>query len=127
MEERLDIYVGLSCVVPSSVGQTNAHRQYQQKFEDTAEFATPVSIANRESMMDKMWEARRSAFKVVEERWKTHEVDGEMCLSQGSVAFLTGKETLWKISGRWRTLSPQTRSMQIFKKSSRWISRTTRM
>ncbi|MBX0297706.1 ParA family protein [Haloarcula nitratireducens] len=83
METQLDIEIGLSCVVPSGVGQTNAHRQYQQQFENTAEFATPVTIGNRESLMDAMWEARGSAFKVVEERWKTFERDGEMVSEPG--------------------------------------------
>jgi cellulose biosynthesis protein BcsQ len=78
MESQLDIEIGLSCVVPSGVGQTNAHQQYQQQFENTEAFATPVTIGNRESLMDAMWEARGSAFKVVEERWKTFEQDGEM-------------------------------------------------
>ncbi|MDT3437832.1 ParA family protein [Haloarcula sp. 1CSR25-25] len=83
METQLDIEIGLSCVVPSGVGQTNAHRQYQQQFEDTAEFATPVTIGDRESLMDAMWEARGSAFKVVEERWKTFERDGKMVSEAG--------------------------------------------
>ncbi|NEU58746.1 ParA family protein [Halorussus sp. MSC15.2] len=83
METQLDIEIGLSCVVPSGVGQTNAHRQYQQQFEDTEAFATPVAIGNRESLMDAMWEARGSAFKVVEERWKTFERDGEMVSEPG--------------------------------------------
>jgi cellulose biosynthesis protein BcsQ len=83
MERQLDIEIGLSCVVPSGVGQTNAHRQYQQQFEDTDAFATPVAIGNRESLMDAMWEARGSAFKVVEERWKTFERDGEMVSEPG--------------------------------------------
>ncbi|MBX0325225.1 ParA family protein [Halomicroarcula sp. F13] len=83
METQLDIEIGLSCVVPSGVGQTNAHQQYQQQFENTAEFATPVTIGNRESLMDAMWEARGSAFKVVEERWKTFERDGEMISEPG--------------------------------------------
>lgn len=78
MERQLDIEIGLSCVVPSGVGQTNAHQQYRKQFEDTAAFATPVVIGNRESLMDAMWEARGSAFKVVEERWKTFERAGEM-------------------------------------------------
>lgn len=33
--------------------------------------------------MDAMWEARGSAFKVVEERWKTFEQDGEMVSEPG--------------------------------------------
>lgn len=83
MESQLDIEIGLSCVIPSGVGQTNAHRQYQQQFENTEEFATPVTIGDRESLMDAMWEARGSAFKVVEERWKTFERDGEMVSEPG--------------------------------------------
>lgn len=83
MERELDIEIGLSCVVPSGVGQTNAHHQYQQQFEETEAFATPVTIRNRESLMDAMWEARGSAFKVVEERWKTFEQDNEMVSEPG--------------------------------------------
>ena len=83
MESQLDIEIGLSCVVPSGVGQTNAHQQYQQQFEDTDAFATPVTIGNRESLMDAMWEARGSAFKVIEERWKTFEKDGKMVSEPG--------------------------------------------
>ena len=83
METQLDIEIGLSCVVPSGVGQTNAHQQYQQQFDDTDAFATPVTIGNRESLMDAMWEARGSAFRVVEERWKTFKRDGEMVSEPG--------------------------------------------
>lgn len=83
MESQLDIEIGLACVVPSGVGQTNAHQQYQEQFESTEEYATPVTIGNRESLMDAMWEARGSAFKVVEERWKTFEEEGKMVSKPG--------------------------------------------
>lgn len=83
MREQLGIDIGLSCVVPSGVGQTNAHQQYQKQFKNTESFATPVTIGNRESLMDAMWEARGSAFKVVEERWKTFERNGEMISEPG--------------------------------------------
>ena len=83
MREQLGIDIGLSCVVPSGVGQTNAHQQYQEQFKNTEAFATPVTIGNRESLMDAMWEARGSAFKVVEERWKTFERNGEMVSEPG--------------------------------------------
>ena len=83
MSEQLEIEIGLSCVVPSGVGQTNAHQQYQEQFENTDAFDTPVTIGNRESLMDAMWEARGSAFKVVENRWKTFEQDGEMVSEPG--------------------------------------------
>ncbi len=83
MSGRLDIEVGLSCVVPSGVGQTNAHQQYTEQFQNTDEYETPVAIPDRESLMDTMWEARGSAFKVIEERWKTYEKDGEMVSESG--------------------------------------------
>lgn len=83
LSSELDIEVGLSCVVPSGVGQTNAHQQYTKQFRNTEEFATPVVIPDRESLMDDMWEARGSAFKVIEEQWKTFEDDGEMVSQPG--------------------------------------------
>lgn len=81
MGSELEIEIGLSCVVPSGVGQTNAHQQYCKQFEDA--FATPVTIGERQSLMDAMWEAKGSAFKVVEERWKTFEQDEEMVSEPG--------------------------------------------
>ncbi|GAA0472990.1 ParA family protein (plasmid) [Halococcus dombrowskii] len=83
MGTQLDIEIGLSCVIPAGVGQTNAHQQYQQQFENTEAFATPVTIGNRESLMDAMWEARGSAFRVIEERWKTFERDDKMVSESG--------------------------------------------
>jgi cellulose biosynthesis protein BcsQ len=83
METELGIEIGLSCVIPSGVGQTNAHTQYQQQFKERDDMPTPVTIRNRESLMDEMWEARGSAFKVVEEQWKTVENDGTMVSQAG--------------------------------------------
>ena len=83
MEGELGIEVGLSCVVPTAIGQTNAHTQYTKQFENTEAYPTPVSIPDRESLMDDMWEARGSAFKVLEERWKTFERNGEMVSEPG--------------------------------------------
>jgi cellulose biosynthesis protein BcsQ len=83
MSTELDIQIGLACVVPSGIGQTNAHQQYHKQFRETDAFETPVAIDYRESLMDAMWEARGSAFKVIEERWKTFEEDGEMVSKPG--------------------------------------------
>ncbi len=83
MGSQLDIEIGLSCVVPSGVGQTNAHKQYYKQFDETDDFDTPVAIDYRESLMDTMWEARGSAYRVVEERWKTFEEDDEMVSKPG--------------------------------------------
>ncbi len=84
MQDALGIQIGLSCVVPSAIGQTNAHQLYKDQFEATEAFPTPVTIGNRESLMDEMWEARGSAFKVVEERWKTEKRDDEMVSGPGT-------------------------------------------
>ncbi len=49
--------------------------------------------------MDAMWEARGSAFKVVEERWKTFEKDGEMVSEPGQRRVRDREvETLRKLS-----------------------------
>ncbi|UHQ98247.1 ParA family protein (plasmid) [Natrinema zhouii] len=83
MSDQLDIEVGLSCVVPTAIGQTNAHTQYTKQFKDNEMYSTPVAIPARESLMDAMWEARGSAYKVVEERWKTFEQGDEMVSEPG--------------------------------------------
>ena len=103
MQESLGIEIGLSCVVPSGVGQTNAHQQYQQQFQDSDAYDTPVAIADRESLMDAMWEARGSAFKVVEERWKTYKEDGDMVSEPGQRRIrdreIETLKNLWKLAG----------------------------
>ena len=82
-EDQLDIEVGLSCVVPSRIGQTNAYIQYTKQFENTDAYSTSVAIPDRESMMDEMWEEHGSVYKVIEERWRTFEQDGEMVSAPG--------------------------------------------
>jgi len=77
MQDDLGIEVGLSCVVPQAVGQTNAHKRYCEQFEASDAYDTPVAIDDRESMMDAMWDANGSAFKVIEERWKTPRNSGD--------------------------------------------------
>lgn len=103
MEESLEIQIGLSCVVPSGVGQTNAHKQYREQFQQTNAFDTPVAIGDRESLMDAMWEARGSAFKVIEERWKTYKEDGEMVSKPGQRRVrdreLDTLQNLWELAG----------------------------
>ena len=109
MGTQLDIEIGLSCVIPAGVGQTNAHQQYQQQFENTGAFATPVTIGNRESLMDAMWEARGSAFRVIEERWKTFERDGEMVSEPGQRRIRDREiETLRKLYGLARFIATNT-------------------
>lgn len=92
MQTNLDIEIGLSCVVPSGVRRTNAHKQYLRYFENSDAFDTPVVIGDRESMMDDMWEARGSAFKVIEERWKTIDDDSESGGSKPGVRKIRDRE-----------------------------------
>lgn len=75
MEDELGIGIGLSCVIPCGIGNSNSHEAYTQQFVEKDEYPTPITIADRESMMDDMWEANGSAFKVIEERWKTEKQD----------------------------------------------------
>jgi len=73
LENDLGIEVGVAAVVPNAITQNNAHQQYARQFRDDDTLETPVEIDDRESMMDDMWEANASVFRVMEHRWKTYE------------------------------------------------------
>lgn len=66
LEDHLDISVGVVAIVPGNVGQTRADKRYQEELE-AQEWAVPVMIGGRESLMNEMWDAQGSAFKVVED------------------------------------------------------------
>lgn len=72
LEADLEIEVGVAAVVPNAITQNNAHQQYTRQFREDDSLETPVEIGDRESMMDDMWEANASAFRVIEHRWKTY-------------------------------------------------------
>lgn len=71
MAENLGIDVGVAAVILSGVGNTTTHQRYVEVIED--EYGVAAAVGDRESMMDEMWDAQGSAFKVVEEAWH----DGE--------------------------------------------------
>lgn len=72
LEEDLEINVGVGAIVPGNVGRTRANERYKQELKENG-WDVPVLIGERESLMQEMWDARGSAFKVYEERY----VDGE--------------------------------------------------
>lgn len=67
MSEQLGIDVGVAAVILSGVGSTATHQRYVDTIDD--EYGVAGKIGKRESLMDEMWDARGSAFKVVEEGW----------------------------------------------------------
>lgn len=71
LEDHLDIGVGVVAVVPGNVGQTRANKRYQEQLK-AQEWPVPIMIGERESLMNEMWDAQGSAFKVVEQGY----VDG---------------------------------------------------
>lgn len=72
LEEDLEIKVGVGAIVPGNVGRTRANERYKQELKENG-WDVPVLIGERESLMQEMWDARGSAFKVYEDRY----VDGE--------------------------------------------------
>lgn len=66
LEQRLGINVGIAGVVPGNVGGTNISENYNEQLEAEA-WDVPVVIGQRESLMKEMWEARATAYTVVEE------------------------------------------------------------
>ncbi|WP_254547132.1 ParA family protein [Halomarina pelagica] len=71
MSEHLGIDVGVAAVILSGAGGTSTHRRYIDQMED--EYGIAAAMGKRESMMDEMWDAQGTAFKVVEEGWHNGE------------------------------------------------------
>lgn len=71
MADGLGIDVGVAAVILSGVSDTATHQRYVEEIE--SDYGVAASVRDRESMMDEMWDARGSAFKVVEQEW----LDGE--------------------------------------------------
>jgi cellulose biosynthesis protein BcsQ len=71
LEDHLAIKVGVVAVVPGNVGQTRANKRYQEELAEQ-QWSVPVMIGERESLMNEMWDAQGSAFKVIDEAY----VDG---------------------------------------------------
>lgn len=67
MADDLGIDVGVAAVILSGVSDTSTHQRYVGEIE--ADYGVAASVRDRESMMDEMWDARGSAFRVVEEAW----------------------------------------------------------
>jgi cellulose biosynthesis protein BcsQ len=67
MSEQFDIDVGMAALIPTNVGQTKTNRQLVEELASVN--PAPVTIKKRKALMNEMWDARGSAFKVVEERW----------------------------------------------------------
>lgn len=71
LEADLEITVGVGAIVPGNVGRTRANERYKRELKENG-WDVPVLIGERESLMQEMWDAKGSAFKVYEERY----VDG---------------------------------------------------
>jgi cellulose biosynthesis protein BcsQ len=71
MSENLGIDVGVAAVILSGAGTTSTHNRYIEEMED--EYGIAATIGERQSMMDEMWDAQGTAFKVVEEAWHNGE------------------------------------------------------
>lgn len=92
LEDHLDIGVGVVAVVPGNVGQTRANKRYQEELEEQ-QWSVPVMIGERESLMNEMWDAQGSAFKVVEDGY-VDGVPGERRDREHEQATLDQYETL---------------------------------
>lgn len=68
LEDHLSISVGVVAIVPGNVGRTRANKHYQKELEAQV-WPIPVMIGARESLMNEMWDAQASAFKVVEDAY----------------------------------------------------------
>lgn len=72
LENDLEINVGVAAIVPGNVGRTRANERYKKELKENG-WDVPVLIGERESLMQEMWDARGSAFKVYDDGY----VEGE--------------------------------------------------
>lgn len=73
LESNLGIEVGVLGVVPVAFGNTTGQKAHLQELEEEAMYDVPAIFNKRESLMQEMWDARATAFDVVDEAYK----DGE--------------------------------------------------
>ncbi|MGB9933969.1 ParA family protein [Haloarcula amylolytica] len=73
LEDNLDIEVGVLGVVPVAFGDTTGQQQHLETLQDEVTYDVPAVFRKRESLMQEMWEARATAYQVIEEAYK----DGE--------------------------------------------------
>ncbi|KAA9400741.1 ParA family protein [Haloarcula sp. CBA1131] len=73
LEDNLDIEVGVLGVVPVAFGDTTGQQQHLETLQEEVKYDVPAVFRKRESLMQEMWDARATAYQVVEEAYK----DGE--------------------------------------------------
>ncbi|WP_050007873.1 ParA family protein [Haloarcula hispanica] len=73
LEGNLDIEVGVLGVVPVAFGDTTGQQQHLETLQEEVKYDVPSVFRKRESLMQEMWDARATAYQVVEEAYK----DGE--------------------------------------------------
>ncbi|EMA18792.1 MULTISPECIES: ParA family protein [Haloarcula] len=73
LEGSLDIEVGVLGVVPVAFGDTTGQQQHLETLQEEVKYDVPAVFRKRESLMQEMWDARATAYQVVEEAYK----DGE--------------------------------------------------
>jgi cellulose biosynthesis protein BcsQ len=110
MEEHHDITIGLAALAPTAVGRTKTHQRVIERLRETN--PVPVTIGKREALMDEMWDAPGTAFRVVEERFDKpsgeHESQPEKRRMQDREV-----ETLCKLLKLAGTVATETYDMDI--------------
>ncbi|MDS0280030.1 ParA family protein [Halomicroarcula sp. S1AR25-4] len=73
LEDNLSIDVGVLGIVPVAYGDTTGQQQHLATLKEDVEYDVPAVFRKRESLMQEMWDARATAYDVVEDAYK----DGE--------------------------------------------------
>jgi cellulose biosynthesis protein BcsQ len=73
LEDNLGIEVGVLGIVPVAFGDTTGQQQHLATLQEDIDYDVPAVFRKRESLMQEMWDARATAYQVVEDAYK----DGE--------------------------------------------------
>jgi len=76
LEDNLDIEVGVLGVVPVAFGDTTGQQQHLETLQEEVTYDVPAVFRKRESLMQEMWDARATAYQVVEQAYKDGEKGG---------------------------------------------------
>lgn len=73
LETELEIDVGVLGVLPVGYADTTGQSRHLKELQEDLEYEVPAIFRERESLMQEMWDARATAYEVVEEAYKNGE------------------------------------------------------
>lgn len=82
LEQATGKEVGVVAITPTGIKRTNTHQNYVDKLH-ASDYDVPVVVGERAALMDDMWDAHATAFRIVEEDIKVDNSGDEVVATPG--------------------------------------------